>query len=539
MSIPATGSPASASSAAARPLDYPNEWPPGSGRFGPNPRQALAHELAPHVDEVLYGGARGGGKTDWALAEGLRRCLAIEGFDAVFFRRTYRELSGRGGAIPRLLARIPRNVGRWNGTERRWTFYNGSTLSLSYLEKLSDVQAWLGLELQLMLFDQVEQIEEQTYVLVRTSLRASGDVARRLTEAGLRPSSLATANPGGVGHMWVKRRFIDPFPLGGTCFRAAPSEAEPQPMVRVFVPAKLDDNPALDQGDPSYRAKLQALPADDRAAQLEGDWNVYKGARFGLFRTAVHVRPSDQIRSLLPPPGTVARGVGVDYGSDNPFVALWGARLSDDLILVYREVWARGLTPSEQARRILESEAPGERDFPLPVALDPSCWAAAPEAPHRRTGAGKAIRPTSGPPRQSIAWHYRQAGVPVRKADNRRLEGWADIAGRLKVRHTDKLPRLLILDCCPMLIETLPALQRDPRRPEDVLKSEHDHWADALRYLVGLLGHLAPLGASPPPEGTPPTGGRRRPGVARTRSSPTGAVVPEGVTTRGLSRRGF
>lgn len=524
-----------ATNTTARPIDYPSEWPAGSGRYAPNDRQAEAHRLAPYADELLYGGARGGGKTDFALAEALRRCLAVAGFQAVFFRRTYPELSGPGGAIPRLLSRIPRNVGRWNGGKHTWRFYNGSVLAMSYLETLAHVQAWLGLELQLMIFDQVEQIDEETYVMVRTSLRASGELATAIRDAGLRPASLATANPGGRGHMWVKRRWIDAFPTGGQLFRAQPTEDEPSPSVRVFVPAKLADNPALDQGDPTYRARLQALPAEDRKAQLDGDWNVYKGARFGSFRTAVHVRRPEDFR--IEQPDRIARVRGVDYGSSAPFVCLWLARTGpDDLVVVYREAWRQGLTPAEQAQLILDSEL--EDEHRLPLALDPSCWAAPPDRPLPRTG-GRAVKQT-GPPRGSIAASYQRAGLPVTKADNRRIDGAAAIAGRLTVQP-DGLPRLIILETCPKLIETLPALQRDPKKPEDVdVKAPEDHWYDALRYGLMLIDRTSTPGLFGVELRGPRPTGRGRDGLDPAAvTTATGLTLPGGQPTRGLRTRGF
>jgi len=518
------------------PIDYPAEWPPESNHYGPNVRQELAHALAPHADELLYGGARGGGKTDFALAEALRRCLSVPGLQAVFFRRTYVELSGPGGAIPRLLTRIPKTVGRWNQQAKRWTFFNGSALFLSYLDKLSDVQSWLGLELQLMVFDQVEQIDEDVYVMVRTSLRATGPVAAALAAAGMRPAAVATANPGGRGHAWVKRRFIDPIPTGGRLFRAPATEEEPEPMVRAFVPARLDDNPALAIGDPSYRARLQALGTEDRKAQLEGDWNVFKGARFADFRTDVHVRDPEQL--LLPPPGTARRAVGIDYGSDHPFVALWGVEHVDGTLIVYREVSGRGLTPAEQAQMVLAAEDAEERTptQPMPTALDSACWAAPPDQPRliptsaSSTGASQRQLLVNGPPDGSIAWTYQRHGLPVRQADKRRLEGTAAIAGRLKVRP-DGRPRILISSACPGLISSLPAQQRDPKRPEDYLKLDGDDYVDALRYLVMLFRDGEPTGTRPTASAGGPAASARRP------TRPVQALPA--ATAQSLRRRGF
>lgn len=510
-----------------RPLDYPEpQWP--GGPVGPSPRQALAHQLAPHADELLYGGARGGGKTDYALAESMRRLHLVPGLQAVIFRRTFKELSGPGGMIPRLLARIPRHVGRYHAGEHVWRFTNGSTLTLSYLERLSDVQAWLGLELQLMVFDQVEQLDEETYRMVRTSLRAGPQLGPRMLAAGLRPAAIATANPGGRGHAWVKRRFVDPFPLGGQLFRASPSDVEPSPSVRVFVPARLADNQALERGDPGYRRRLEALPEDDRKAQLDGDWNVYKGARFATFSADRHVR------ELTLPGAAVPRGCGIDYGSDAPFVAVWGVLLADDLLYVYREVARRGLAPAEQAALVLACERPGERSpqRPLPTVLDPACWAASPDRPLPRTG-GKAVR-RSGPPPGSIAATYVASGLPVLRADNRRRDGAALIDGLLRLRP-DGQPRLIVHPCCVELIDTVPALQRDPADPEDVAKGPTDHWYDALRYLaMSLLAARRGAGAgavAPPasssgrpvplsPERTAVQLERPRPGLAGLRRRP-------------------
>lgn len=498
-------------------LDYPAV----AGRPpGPNPAQARAH--ATEVDELLYGGAAGGGKTDYLIAEALAVCLEFPGAQVAIFRRTYPQLAELGGIQYRLLDRLPQpQVGRYNGQDRVWHLRNGSRIRLAYVARDADVTKFQGAEWALVAVDQVEQFTEFQYLYLLHRLRVSGDLAARMDAAGYRPKAICSANPGGVGHGWVKRRWIDPFPAGGVVFRPAPTVDEPEPGTRVFIPARLEDNEH--NVDASYRRRLEALPDDERRAMLYGDWNVYKGQRFPGFRTGIHVVDPEDV------PLKIARGVpraiGIDYGLDAPFCALWGAKLADDLVVVYRELYRAELTAEEQAAAILAAEAPRERSRgQLPAALDPSCWARS--AHVKRT---KLETDGDGPPRGSIAWHYQQAGLPVRRARNDRLAGVQDVANRLRVRR-DGWPRLLIYSTCTNLIRTLPELPRDPRRPEDVDTRAEDHAYDALRYLLGEL-EQAPASVdragNRTPSAAPPKAGRRR-------RATIGGTVTGGMADRNL-----
>lgn len=184
------------------------------------------------------------------------------------------------------------------------------------------------------------------------------------------------------------------------------------------------------------------------------------------------------------------RAVGVDYGLDAPFAALWGAKLSDGLVVVYRELYKPGLTPAEQAALIRASEAPGERTLGrrVPVHLDPSTWARSPHHVDRSPGSQTATnRDPNRPPEGSIASAYRdELGTAVVPAKNDRMASVALVADKLRVRR-DGLPRLLIYSTCTDLIRTLPALPRDPKHPEDVDTKAEDHAYDALRYLLMAL----------------------------------------------------
>lgn len=465
-------------------IDYPARR---DGSYGLNRGQIVAHGLFPLVDELLFGGAAGPGKTDYIIAEVLRVLFRFPGAGGAIFRRTHPQLLGEIGSIGyRLLERIPRSVGTYNASSHVWTFANGSHLSLNHCQRDADVTKYQGAQWSVVAFDQLEQFTEFQYRYLLHRLRADNPgLAEAFDRAGYRPKAISSANPGGVGHGWVKRRFIDPFPTGNTPFRPAPDDDDPDPGVRVFVPGTIDDN--LDNVGEAYLAQLNRLPADERRAMRHGDWNVHTGQRFRDFRTAVHVI-EPEAWPIRPGAGTV-RGVGVDYGMDAPYAALWGAKFLDNLVVVYREVYAAGLTPAEQARRILAAEAPGERrpGRPVPVWLDPSTWARNPN--HPDSGPGKTIGgDKDAPPVGSIAHTYRANGVPVTKATNDRLAGVALVADKLRVRG-DHLPRLLIYSTCRNLIRTLPELIRDEKRPEDVDTKGEDHAYDALRYLLmGLEG---------------------------------------------------
>jgi hypothetical protein len=210
---------------------------------------------------------------------------------------------------------------------------------------------------------------------------------------------------------------------------------------------------------------------------------------------------------LAVPLGGVPKVVAVDYGGTAPFCALWLARLAPRLVVVYRELYTAGLTPRQQALAILGAEAPGERDpgRPIPVYIDPSTYA---------RGANLPAAPPSGdphtPPKGSIAWEYRAAGLPVRRANNNRRAGIAAIQDAL-LYGPDGLPGLFVYSTCRNLIRTLPDLQRDEKDPEVYDTDGEDHAADTLRYGLLALG--------PPP--------RPRPSSDQ---SPARIIVPRTMT---------
>ncbi len=492
----------------------PRAAPDWTYPYEPQPKQALAHRT--WAAERLFGGAAGPGKTEWLMAEVLRPVLSW-GVNGLLLRRTFPDLAQPKGIIERLLERIPAHVGRYNETKHYWRFRNGAILQLGYLANDKDVQRYVGAEYGVIGWDQVEHFTEWQYRRLWHPLRAGA-----AEHAGFIPYMVATANPGGPGHHWVKRRWIDPAPPY-VVWQPEPTIDEPDPGSRAFIPGSVDDNKYL---GPDYHRRLAMLPPDEYQALRWGNWDVYAGARFSSWNRNVHVIDPEDFP--VPPGAGVPRGMAVDYGMDAPWCALWGALFPDGLVVIYRELYQAGLTPAEQASLIREVETgAGERSAgrPMPSWLDPACWARPPDqpakAPQRVSGPGAVTvgDTDTAAPSGSIADTYYRHGVAARKANNDRLTGTARIADKLRVR-ADGRPRLLIYSNCLNLIRTLPGLPRDKKNPELYDTNGEDHAADTLRYLLmGLDPGGGPVVAGPGPESS--------------------AGASPRSTTAGLRKRGF
>lgn len=445
--------------------------------YTPSPRQEVAHQTV--ADEMLYGGAAGGGKSEWILAAHVTLALMVPGSASLILRRTFPDLER--SLIPRLLERLPRQVATYNATQHVWKFRNGSRIELGHLQRENDVLKYQSAEYQLISFDELTHFTQFQYNYMISRLRAAGAVRDRLAELGWRPRAAAASNPGGPGHHWVKSHFIDPQPPGRVWKPPADLE-NPRPGTRVFIPAKVTDNPHLDE---TYADRLASRDPMLRRALLDGDWDILEGVRFTAWRRAVHV--IDPSEFPIPPGGSVPKAWGVDYGLDAPFAGLQGAKFGDGLVVVYRELYAPGLTPSQQAEAIAEAEGEDERGEgrPIPIYLDPATWARAPDQPI------KSKLDDDRPPKGSIAGaYYDRFGGAVRRAWNNRLAGAALLDDKLRIR-ADGLPRILVYSTCTNLIRTLPTLPRG-KNPEDVDTTSEDHAYDAMRYLLaGLEGRGA------------------------------------------------
>lgn len=332
-------------------------------------------------------------------------------------------------------------------------------------------------------FDELTHYTQESYALVISRLRATGQVKHDMDRLGFKLRALAASNPGGRGHAWVKDRFIDCAPPG------EPFTGEDGTR-RLFLPASIHDNPYLDHED--YIRRLGGLDPERKRALIEGDWSIPAGTRFPQFRERVHViKPED---FPIPVVGAV-RCVGVDYGINDPFAAVWAAKVGDTIV-VYRDHVQDGLAASQQAEKVLELESEEERlHSDVTVALDPNGWARNPHFGGMKLSPGADEAPLG-----SIAYNFREAlGDRVVKGWNPRVQGWAIFDELMVERDTGmigedgnpvKLPRILIYDTCRELIRFMSSAPRDKRNPDSVDTTwKHDHVGDAARYcLAELLG---------------------------------------------------
>jgi hypothetical protein len=438
--------------------------------YTPTTRQQAFHEASrSKIDAILYGGAAGGGKSCAFIMDAIWHAANIPGMKIGCFRRSYPELEE--SFLAELAKRnYARDLGaKWNATKYVLKFPNGSIINFSYAENLVDASRILGGEYQAFYIDEASLMLPAVIQHIEERLRSGNKL---VPVVGLR---LAT-NPGGVGHKYLKDRFINPTKRGNQIYTETVEGTSVQ-RTAAFIPAKATDNPHINEG---YEAVLNSIPDPQRrAAMRDGDWDAMIGQFFEQWQFSKHVVPSFDI------PKEWTRYAGIDYGYAAPFAVVWLACDQDGRVWVYREIYATKVNADYQARLILEAEqARGEYDV-IRVA-DPSMWG------HRGTPL-------------SIADIYGLEGCGISPADNDRINGWSRVHQYLnegpaceyhRTQGKEVCPMLHVFeDKCPMFIETIPALPRSTVKPDDAeTRNVDDHIPDALRYVIMSVGtHARPI----------------------------------------------
>lgn len=401
------------------------------------------------ADEVLFGGAAGGGKSYGQLVDALLYALKYPGSVQLALRRTYPDLER--SLVLRSLEIYPREIARYNSSQHRWQFVNGSRIEFGYCAAEKDVYRYQGAEYDVIRFDELTHFSEQMYIYLISRLRGTKDYPRQVK---------SSTNPGGVGHTWVKARFVD---IGGSDRVHSFDDGEGGVTTRIFLPSKVQDNPFLMQADPGYVKRLKLLPEAEQRALLLGDWDIFEGQYFEMFRREIHTFQPFDI------PEDWRRYVSLDYGRDM-FAALFIALDERGRAWVYNEIYQSGLLVSEAAE-LLASYIEAEGRRPDAVFAPPDLW-------NKHSDTGK-----------STAQIFADRGIYFSRASNDRVQGWYELAEWLRVYRDEQgqnTARLKIGTNCINLLRTLPSLQRDDKNPNDCAKEPHEltHAPDALRYFV-------------------------------------------------------
>jgi hypothetical protein len=431
------------------------------------------------IDELFYGGAVGGGKSDFLLGDFAQDVPSPWGahWHGILFRKTYPELEELVSRSQEIYPFwFPRC--KWLESKSTWVFPNGATLKLRYLEHATDWMRYWGHQYGWIGWDELPSWPNMmAYNKLKARLRSAHAIPNKRIRA--------TGNPGGPGHSAVKQYFrIDANPEGGKVYEINNAK-------RMFIRSRVTDNQLLLRNDPTYIDRLKGLGSPELVrAWLDGDWNVVSGAFFPEFNAGVHVVAPKQL------PKRWLKFRAMDWGSAKPFCVLWFAVSDGDMreqpygdtpagvfdipkgaLVVYREWYGvktdeQGvfepnvglkLTAEQLADGILERERKDETTY---CVIDPSAFAQ-----------------NGGP---SIAERMGLRGVYSKAADNRRVATLGAIGGwdqvRQRLQGEDDKPMLYITSTCQHLIRTLPVMQHDEDHPEDLNSDGEDHAVDALRY---------------------------------------------------------
>ena len=432
--------------------------------FAPNPGPQTEF-LAASEQEVLYGGAAGGGKSFGLLADPMRY-FDNPNFNGLILRRTNDELRELIWKSQELYPKAFPGA-KWAEKKSQWTLPSGAKLWLTYLEREDDVRRYQGLAFSYIAFDELTQHPTPfAWDYMRSRLRT--------TDPDLPIFMRATTNPGGAGHGWVKQMFIDPAPANQAFVATDLSSGEPleypeghekagQPLFsRRFIPASLTDNPYLMEGG-QYEANLLSLPENQRRQLLEGDWAVADGAAFPEFRQSVHVVEPFEI------PHNWVRFRSADYGYSSWSAIHWYAiDPAFETLIVYRELYLSKHTGKDLGRAVLDAEMGDSIKFGI---LDSSCW-------HNRGQIGP-----------SIAEEMITMGCRWRPSDRTagaRVAGKNQLHERLKVDEETGHPGIVFFNTCRQIIADLPVIPSCPKGSDDIdQRYASDHTYDSLRY--GLM----------------------------------------------------
>lgn len=437
-------------------------------QYQPTPKQRMFH--ASCANEVLYGGAAGGGKTHALVMDALLRTLKYAGTTAAVFRRTFRELEDTD--IKEALACYPKEIAKYNAGKHEFTLVNGSKIIFRQCEHETDRFTYSGIEIQFLYFDELTGFEQVIYDFLKTRLRAKKSL-------GVVPIVRSASNPGNIGHGWVKTMFVDAGPYMSIQEQKIYSEAlHKEKTIRTqYIPALATENPFITD---DYIFELEQKPEALKRALLNGDWDSFEGQVFKEWTDDPEHYRDRRWTHVIEPfdiPPYWRRYMSFDHGYSKPYAALWWAVDPEGVVYCYRELYGcvpgvanKGVeeTPKQIAQAILACEEPEIRDnIAVDHIADPAIFDKS-----RGESVADQMRPNA-----------YQKGVYFRPGDHTRLAGKMQVHERLRF-DSEGRPGMYVFNTCKDFLRTVPVLPYDQNKVEDVDTKAEDHIYDCVRYFL-------------------------------------------------------
>ena len=434
--------------------------------YKPQLKQAVLHRCS--GNEILYGGAAGPGKSHALRFEALLWALRINNLQVYLFRRTYPELE-KNHILPSLLD-FPA-YGKYRDQKMRWEFPNGSMIHMCHCQHVKDVFKYQGAEIHLLVIDELTTFTEFMYDYLRARCRCTLPIPDYFKHKI--PGITCASNPGGVGHEFVKSRWVDfvkPYEL-----RKAPRRQGH--MVRTYIPGKLNDNKILIDSDPEYIHRLDALPEPYRTAYKDGDWDIFMGQMFRFSR-------DHHVCSQLPIPENSQIYMTFDWGFGKPYSCGWWWVDADGRLYRFGEMYGWNGMPNMGIRQTDSEIAEGiiQKEIDLRIRMPdktltknivriagPDCWNKKPD--YKGGGQGPSTTET-----------FQKYNLFFSKGDADRVLKVRQFHERLRIMD-DARPMMQVYDTCHHFIRTIPLLQADEAKPEDVDTKLEDHVYDEACHI--------------------------------------------------------
>ncbi len=403
--------------------------------------------------ETLFGGAAGGGKSYAQIVDSLVYAIKYPKSKQILFRRTLVELEK---SLLRCAMEVyPRGIYAYRESKHTFEFLNGSVVDFGYIGQESDVWKYQSSEYDVVRFDELTHFSESMYIYMLSRVRGANDFPKGVK---------STTNPGGVGHDFVRKRFVDVGEWG--------KEIQTETGTRIFIPSLVFENKFLMEKDPGYIQRLENLSEKDKQALLYGNWDIFEGRFFPEFSRDLHVCNAFEI------PTEMRRFCVFDYGLD--MLACYFIALdSFSNCFVFKEIYKSGLIISDAAELIKQSAK----------NMEIEAYIAPPDMWNRNRESG-----------QSVAGIFNKYGITLQKTNARRDVGWFELKELLKPQLDEfgnQTPRLKIFSCCTNLIRCLGNILVDKTKAFDCANTPHEltHSVDAIRYFASFQKRS---GAKPP-----------------------------------------